>query len=697
MKKIYFLLVLLFPLTVFAQWNWLAPSPQGNGINDMLFVGNKGIQVGFRGSIVLSEDAGENWICHETFTNNNLESVCKTGSNTFFIAGSNSTLLKSVDGGYSWNWINVPVTTDLTQVFFVNENTGFCTGKNGKIIKTTDGGENWSLIYSSDTFELNSVCFADENNGIAVGKYNVILRTTDGGLTWNQADCFFPMYFKLKKVTFTSSTVGYIIGDMGFVIRSTDGGATWNLLDPVYYSGDLIDMRFTDANNGFILSRDGVEQSFILKTTDGGNSWHYNHSAFSGLTCIALNNNDVFFASSRVGDILKSSDKGLTFENLKRGINKPLESAFFPDEQTGYVCGSWGAMLKTSDAGYTWDTLTLGGENYRDLYFFTPQKGMVLSMGGLLWKTENGGTYWTTQSLDTNNGLISITFTDNLHGYICGNQGKYLSTNDGGETWTAKWFSQYLGLYKVRFTSIDTGFMVGYEGGKSLIMRTIDKGLTWETMETHEEPIVGLWDICKAPSGKIFAVGSNKTMLVSNDGGTTWIKITTIDMPGCDLTSISFTDNNLGFATSSCGYFIGSADGGETWQQIDIPAQSWLSDVVFTNTSTGYIVGSGGTILKTNPTELYLDVKKVVLAKEDQFKVYPNPCRDNIILEKEDHIPFSAKVVIQNLSGMKVYSEKIRFKEKIIIPVKGLVAGIYFITIIENNSITTKKIIKLNN
>jgi photosystem II stability/assembly factor-like uncharacterized protein len=322
---------------------------------------------------------------------------------------------------------------------------------------------------------------------------------------------------------------------------------------------------------------------------------------------------------------------------------------------------------------------------------------MVLSMSGLLWKTENGGIDWTTQSLDTNSGLYSITFTDNLNGYICGNQGKYLSTSDGGETWTAKWFSQYSGFFKIRFTSIDTGFMVGYEVGKSLIMRTIDRGITWETMETHEDPMVGLLDICKTPSGKIFAVGSNKTMLVSHDGGTTWIKIEGIDIPGCDLTSISFTDDNLGFATSSCGYFIGSADGGETWQQIDIPAQTWLSEVVFTNASTGYIVGSGGTILKTNPTKLYLDIKKATTTKEHHYKVYPNPCKDNLTLEKEDHIPSNALVVIRNLSGFKVYSERMKFTDKIKIPVKGLASGIYFITIIENNSLTTQKIIKLNN
>lgn len=696
MKIIGFLLVLLISTNVFAQWNWLAPHPQGNGINDIIFDSSKGIMVGVRGSILLSDDAGDNWFCIETFTNSNLLSICKSADYTYFISGSGNTLLKSVNSGYSWEWKTVPVTTDLTQVFFVNENVGFCTGKNGTIIKTVDGGESWTLIYSNSAYELNSISFIDEHTGIAVGKYNIILRTTDGGLTWNEAVCFFPSYFSLNKVTFTSSNVGFIAGNEGFLIRSTDAGATWNLVNSAYPYANLVDIKFTNASNGFIIASDGIGVSFIIKTADGGYTWTYNQASYSWLTCVALNEDNVFFAGSLTGDILKSTDNGLSFENYKSGTTKPLESAFFPDWQTGYVCGSWGAMLKTSDAGNSWDTLSLGeNENYRDLYFFTPQKGMVLNMGGSLWKTENGGTSWTTQSLDTNSGLISLTFTDNLHGYICGNQGKYLSTNDGGETWTAKWFSQYTGFFKVRFISIDTGFMVGYnEGGKSLIMRTIDKGVNWEIVESQEDMVL-LLDICEAPSGKLFAVGTNKTMLMSNNGGTSWTKISPIDIPGCDLTSISFTGNNFGFATSSCGYFIGSANGGETWQQIDIPAQAWLSDVVFTNSSTGYIVGSGGTILRTNPTKLYLAAKQEIVGVEDQFKVFPNPCIEIITLEKENKAQFSADIIIYNLSGKKVLAQTIRFKEKIKIPVKGIAPGIYFISILENNKVTTKKIIKL--
>ncbi len=695
MKQIVFLSVLfLSPFCMFAQWFWLNPTPQGNSLHDVLFDDTKGIIAGTRGSIVLSEDGGNTWFSIETFTNNNLVSICKSDYNTYFITGNNSTLLKSSDGGNTWEWIQVPVNTNLTQAFFVNPDLGFCTSEDGTIIKTTDGGVNWSVVYTDNIIELKSIFFTNEFNGVAVGKYNAILRTTDGGITWAPADCFFPIFFDLKKVTFTSATVGYIIGDEGFLFKTTDAGASWFQLHPPCYL-DFADIHFTDENNGYIVSTEIVNTGSLLRTSNAGNTWQCIQSSLPGADCISVNSSNILFIGGNQGEILKSVDNGNTFTDLCKGMRKPLCKAYFPDNETGYVSGSWGAMLKTTDAGKTWDSLTtnLYGD-FMDLHFFTPQKGIVLSIGGQLLKTENGGTDWTIQSLNANAQMRGLAFTDDMHGFACGGQGRFYKTMDGGETWTANFFSPESYLFNVQFISHDTGFVVGEEYFKTYVMRTVDAGISWTRMEAVDS-VQFLFDIARSPSGKLYAVGNMATIIVSDDGGEHWTKLTGTNITPTDLTSICFTENGYGFITSSSGQFYGSADGGESWQDLDIPAQAWLSHVIFTSSSCGYIVGSGGTILKTNPTKLFLDVKKRENASSVQFKIYPNPCSDEFVVEKADHTPINGTITIQNLNGVTLYNAKKQSVEQVKISCADFRPGVYFITITEKGTISTRKLIKL--
>ena len=58
------------------------------------------------------------------------------------------------------------------------------------------------------------------------------------------------------------------VGLHGLIQRSTDEGLSWQQVDsPV--SSDLVQVRFRDARNGWIVGHDSV----VLHTSDGGDSW----------------------------------------------------------------------------------------------------------------------------------------------------------------------------------------------------------------------------------------------------------------------------------------------------------------------------------------------------------------------------------------------------------------------------------------
>jgi hypothetical protein len=117
--------------------------------------------------------------------------------------------------------------------------------------------------------------------------------------------------------------------------------------------------------------------------------------------------------------------------------------------------------------------------------------------------------------------------------------------------------------------------------------------------------------------------------------------------------------------------------------------------VVFTSASCGYIVGSGGTILKTNPNKLFLDVNKHENASSLQFKIYPNPCSDEFVVEKTDRTPINGTITIQNLNGVTLYKAKKQSVTQVKISCSDFRQGVYFITITEKGTISTRKLIKL--
>ena len=71
--------------------------------------------------------------------------------------------------------------------------------------------------------------------------------------------------------------------------------------------------------------------------------------------------------------------------------------------------------------------------------------------------------------------------------------------------------------------------------------------------------------------------------------------------------------------------------------------------------------------------------------------IYPNPFRDYIIISIENNE--SSEVLITDISGKEVVNRK--FNDKLIkIDMNTLSAGSYIVTVRNNNTVTTKQIVK---
>lgn len=110
-----------------------------------------------------------------------------------------------------------------------------------------------------------------------------------------------------------------------------------------------------------------------------------------------------------------------------------LYSAFFSDGNTGYLVGDAGTVLKTTDGGNSFLSLSSGTTKAMlSVYFYGSDTGYIAGQDGIILKTINEGTSWGEIPSASKNHLYSVFFADDSNGYAVGAQGTILKTTNGG-------------------------------------------------------------------------------------------------------------------------------------------------------------------------------------------------------------------------------------------------------------------------
>jgi len=166
-----------------------------------------------------------------------------------------------------------------------------------------------------------------------------------------------------------------------------------------------------------------------------------------------------------------------------------LNAVCFIDDQTGYVAGNAGTIMKTTDGGNTWSIQMAGlGVRLKSLSFpLVAQPGYAFGGGGI-FKTTNGGTTWRKQLSLWDLWLESVDFPkDAQTGYAVGKGGIIIKTNNGGTTWASQTSGTGGDLFSVHFPKdVLTGYTAGYhwEEKRSIILKTTDGGGHWVDQQT---------------------------------------------------------------------------------------------------------------------------------------------------------------------------------------------------------------------
>lgn len=177
---------------------------------------------------------------------------------------------------------------------------------------------------------------------------------------------------------------------------------------------------------------------------DLGEQWQQAQvPVISQLTSVYFPTPKVGFAVGHEATILRTEDAGASWQLIHHDLDEaPLLDVYFTSEQSGFVVGGYGLLLATNDSGKTWQSLIddlPNPEGYHNNAITQDVEGNLFIAGerGSVYRSTNGGTEWETLELDYDGSFFGLTTTPAGQLIASGLRGNLFMSIDAGDSWQA--------------------------------------------------------------------------------------------------------------------------------------------------------------------------------------------------------------------------------------------------------------------
>jgi len=526
-----------------------------------------------------------------------------------------------------WSTQNSNTQLNLHDLKFIDNNTGWCVGQNGLIIKTTNGGLNWDNQVSNSTRHLLGIDFINANTGIVVGGDNygmaVILKTTNSGVNWVVK--LYSSVTQLIDLTIVNTSIVYAVGTpsvTNVMVKSSNLGENWSVVNTGITNSPLYSLFFKNENTGWICG--GIYNSqnadALYETTNGGVSW-LNQSQNT-----TPYHRSIYFKDDLTGWVIGPR----AFETTNGGINwvrvnDSLSGGkiYFANSNTGWILSNY--ILKTTDGGNFWKKYQFGTYNIRNFNFINENTGWMCGDSGVILKTTTGGSTpptapvllqplnnSTNQILNTNLDWQDIQIADRYRLQISTDNGfgqtiydnsnifqsqysirclltynsiyywrvkgiNSLGESDWSQIWNFRtslipntWYKVYCGnsskLNSIKFTDSLAGFCIGEN---SLIYKTTNSGFNWNNIYAFSGE--NFIDLSIIDNQNILVASHSGKIFKSTNGGTNWLIVDNIGIT--NIYSISMNSSS-GIITANNGKIAYTSNSGLNWTMVDLNTNS---------------------------------------------------------------------------------------------------------------------------
>lgn len=424
--------------------NWTASNiPVNNNIISSVAFSdaNSGWACGQNGFIVHTTDGGMNWAFVNSPSNKWLTSVSFSDNNNGIIASKEGVYLLTSNGGNTWNSYKQDSTFSFNSVSLLSSGTGWLAGSSGLLNKTTDNGSSWEFQSSGERTNFTNIKFFGANFGVILGEKGLLLKSTDGGNTWIKKNTGTSL--KLYDITYYAwSHSFYVAAANGTVFTSNDYGETW---DSVIYRNFTKDDFTSIGCSQYFLLVGGQHGKCIVK----GMKFIYNLNASlypagnNSINSIFMRGNSGFAAGD--GGYLYFLNMPAVFKDGSAPIIKAMSLNFtigdlndvFFSKNSGWAVGKYGVLLTTkNNTGNKspWQKQIINITDARSVFFTDTLTGYVCGSDGVILKSSDGGSSWNVLHSNTTSLLKKMFFISDQTGFIIGNNGMLIRTDNGGES-----------------------------------------------------------------------------------------------------------------------------------------------------------------------------------------------------------------------------------------------------------------------
>lgn len=179
------------------------------------------------GKIVVSTDAGQNWLAQTSSTDKHLQDISAWSSTRAVAIGNDGVVLVTADGGLLWQEVKVPrsdVFNKLMRVVTLPNGRALAVGAMGSILMSDDFGVHWQRMRDEEDVAWNGIGISDDILWV-VGEFGRLVKSIDHGVTW--LDVPSPVDSSLTGIAFRDSMNGVVVGLDGVVLTTRDGGLSW--------------------------------------------------------------------------------------------------------------------------------------------------------------------------------------------------------------------------------------------------------------------------------------------------------------------------------------------------------------------------------------------------------------------------------------------------------------------------------------
>lgn len=239
---------------------------------------------------------------------------------------------------------------------------------------------------------------------VAVGDLGTILLSDDEGKTFRQA-AKVPVASTLTAVSFADDKNGWAVGQWGAILHTADGGENWTIQRlETQEDRPLFSVHFFDANEGVAVGL----WSLVLRTQDGGKTWMpvdlpappEGGKADRNLFKAFASGKGTLYVAAERGMVLRSNDRGQTWQYLNTGYKGSLWSGVALKDGTLLVGGLRGTIYRSTDEGHSWQAVVSGSKSSVTDLIEADGRVVGVALDGVSLDSGDGGASFTWRQRD---------------------------------------------------------------------------------------------------------------------------------------------------------------------------------------------------------------------------------------------------------------------------------------------------------